>query len=191
MNAVLEIKTKPDYDYYYPTSLSIAKADGSPTNQIWRYIDYQLENRKELIHLFWERQIGGIPHAAAFIKRDVFSKFSLYNDTFFNLSDTAYIISHALDIKFCLLNNLKTYYNRQHEQQTNTNFKERTRTFSEIMFEIADKYQQILIDNYKLKPNHYLDFVIARFMDLAEKSEHKQYYLDKAEYFLRKKRNEV
>ena len=181
------IKQYPDYDYYYPTELKIVKEDGSPTSSIWRYISFEHPHRDKLIKLFWEHQIGGIPHAASMIRRDVFQKYGLYNDSFFNLSDTAYVISNALNIKFHMVPELKSYYNRQHQTQTNKNEAEKMRTFSEILDEIIEKYPTELFLDVKIdkqSPEFY-KLCVDRFMFLASEANHKEHYQKKAEKYLR------
>jgi len=189
-NALAGITANPNFDYYYPTALYIVKEDGEPTDSIWRYLDYPPEERHKLIDLFWQRQIGGIPHAAAFIRREVFAKYGLYNDTFFNLADTEYIINHALDLSFKLLPDLKHYYNRQHSLQTNANLNERHRTYSQILDTIIQKYPTQLFlhcDIDKSSPAFY-HTCVQKFMDLAQKTEHGNWYAEKAAKYLRKTR---
>jgi len=186
--ALIVIKNNPSFEYYYPSVLNIVHEDGSPTSSIWRYVDYPLENRTQLIKLFWEKQIGGIPHVASMILRSVFQKHGLYNDTFFNLSDSAYIISHALKINFFIAPQMEMYYNRQHPHQTNTNLYERMRAYSEILDEIINTYPQ----NYYLEhvsPQNSIDFYqkcVEKFMELSTKTIHKRHLLEKAEKYLRK-----
>jgi len=186
-NAVCAIKNNPEYDYYYPTALNIVHEDGRPTDSIWRYLSYPLAERHNLIKLFWECQIGGIPHAASLIRKEVFLKQGLYNDTFFNLSDTAYVISHALDIKFFMVQELKTYYNRQHKNQTNANQSERMRTFSEILDEIIQKYPTELYLGKSIDKNsaEFYKICVDKFMSLAEKTPCNEHYLKKAEKYMR------
>ncbi|MCL1827091.1 MAG: glycosyltransferase [Candidatus Cloacimonetes bacterium] len=183
-NGMEGIKQNPEFDYFYPTELRIIKENGQPTNKIWRYISYP--EPQALIKLFWERQIGGIVHAGAFIKKAVFEIYGLYDDSFFNLSDTAFIISNAMKIKFCLLPNLKTYLNRQHSKQTNTNYYERFRTFSEILDEIILKYPTEYFLGFKLDKNSkdFYDVCVEKFMSLANETTYNQHYTQKAKKYI-------
>jgi len=183
--AIAGITAEPDYEYYYPTALYIVKENGERTDSIWRYLDYPLDERWRLIDLFWQRQIGGIPHAAAFIRREVFDRCGLYNDTFFNLADTEYVINHALEIRFKMLPDLKHYYNRQHSQQTNANMNERHRTYSEILDGIIEKYP----------PQYYLgcetkgyEACVEKFISMSRATEYGGWYAEKAAKYLRKSR---
>ena len=192
-NAISQINKYPQYDYYYPTALAITIEDGTLTDKIWRYLAYPPSEREKLIKLFWDKQIGGIPHAGAFIRSEVFSKYGLYNDSFFNLSDTAYIISNAQDIMFFMLPDLKTYYNRQHPLQTNTNYSERYRTFSEILDEIINKYPTEIFLNQKIEKNDplFYQICIEKFMELANKTKHNEWYLQKARKYIEISRNNL
>ena len=187
-NAYYSIMKAPDYDYYYPTALSIVLENGEDTNHIWRYVEYPLEQRQNLIKLFWEKCVGGIPHAAAFISCEVFKKFGYYNDTFFNLSDTAYVISHAMEIRFHFTPGLITYYNRQHPAQTNANMNERMRTFSEILDEIIKKYPtEYFLDTQVDKDSpEFCKICVGKFMELANTTQYNMYYIQKAEKYLAK-----
>ena len=182
------VKQNPLFDYYYPTALNIVKEDGASTKDIWRYISYSLSEREKLVKLFWDRQIGGIPHVASLIKRDVFDRCGLYNDTFFNLSDTDYIVRNALNIRFLLVPELGKYFNRQHPKQTNTNIAERMRTYSEILDHIIHNYDtNIFLDkNLEKESIEFNQICVEKFMQLANKTEHKEHYLLKAETYLRK-----
>ena len=186
-NSILPIKQNPDYDYYYPTELKICNEDGSSTNSIWRYIDYPLSERENLIKLFWDRQIGGIPQAAALIRKEIYQKYGLYNDSFFNLSDTAYVVSNALKIRFKLIPELRSYYNRQHQFQTNKNESEKMRTFSEILDDIIIKNPtEFFLDaNINKNTPEFYEICIEKFMSLADKANHKEHYLKKAEKYIR------
>lgn len=188
--AKMLIKRNPFYDYYYPTKLLIVREDASLTNSIWRYLDYPLNQRSNLIKLFWERQIGGIPHAGAFIKRDVFERFGLY-DEFFNLSDTAYIIKNAVKIRFCLLSELLFYYNRQHNKQTNQNTLERNKTFSIILKRIIQDYPSVYFLNkdYNKDSAEFLRICTDKFMSLACQNQENQSYLEQAKEYLLKLRS--
>jgi len=187
------IKSRPVYDYYYPTELKIIKEDGSPTSSIWRYISFEHPHRDKLIKLFWEHQLGGIPHAASFIKREVFVKCGLYNDSFFNLSDTAFIISNALDIRFHIIPELKTYFNRQHQNQTNKNESEKLRTFSEILDEIIMKYPTEMFIDGGIEKNttEFYRLCVDKFMALSGEASVKEHYMKKGEKYLRLMRGMV
>jgi len=190
-NAYYSIMKNPDFDYYYPTALSIVTENGTPTNHIWRYIDYPADQRQRLIKLFWDKCVGGIPHAASMINRDVFKRIGMYNDTYYNLSDTAYIVSHAMEISFHFTPGLITYYNRQHPAQTNANMNERMRTYSEILDEIIEKYPityYLETNNDKTSPEFYKNCV-SKFMELADKTEFNVYFIQKAEKYLKKLRD--
>jgi len=185
--AKAQIKINPLYDYYYPTALHIAREDGTLTDSLWRYISYPIQERQNLIKLFWERQIGGIPHAGAFIKKDVFERNGLYNDTYFNLSDTAYVIKNALNIRFYLLPELQFYYNRQHTNQTNTNFPERNRTFSQILDSIINDYPSEYFLGEAIDKNSVIfkEICVQKFMDLASSSNNDESYLKMAQKYLK------
>ena len=182
------IKKEPFFDYYYPTALSIIREDGTKTNDIWRYISYPLSQRSQLIKLFWDHQIGGIPHAASLIRKDVFIKNGLYNDSFFNLSDTEYIIDKALRIRFLLVPELLTYYNRQHTNQTNANELERNRTYSEIIDNIIESYPSEYFLGYEMDKmsEQFYNICIEKYMCLANKTNFKHHYLEKAKKYLKK-----
>ena len=183
----------PSYEYFYPTALNIIKEDETPTGSIWRYISYSLSEREKLIKLFWEHQIGGIPHPASLINKQVFEKNGLYNDSFYNLSDSAYTISNAMNIKFLLVPELKHYYNRQHREQTNANNNERIRTYSEILDEIIEKYPTEYFLGFAMnkESNDFLNICIHKFMTLAQNTPHKEHYQKKAEKYLKELRNKV
>jgi glycosyltransferase involved in cell wall biosynthesis len=186
-NSIDTINHNPLFDYYYPTALHICNEDGSPTNSIWRYVAYELSERKNLIKLFWDYQIGGIPQAGALIRREIFDKYGLFNDTFFNLADTAYIISNAMKIKFLMVPELKTYYNRQHQNQTNKNESEKMRTFSEILDEIIEKYptEFFLSKNIDKNEPDFYQHCVDKFMSLAERAKYKEHYHEKAKKYLK------
>jgi glycosyltransferase involved in cell wall biosynthesis len=184
------IRENANYEYYYPTSLDIVTTDAKPTGHIWRYIDYPGEQRQNLVRLFWERQIGGIPHAASLIHRDVFRRCGLYDDGFYNLADTEYIVRNATQINFFLATDLKTYSNRQHTQQTNANTNERMRTYSEILDTIISQYPTeyfLGVSMYKESPAFY-QICVEKFMSLAENTEFPEWYQKKGEKYLRKSR---
>jgi hypothetical protein len=147
-------------------------------------------DRENLIKLFWEKQIGGIPQAGALIRREIYDKYGLYNDTYFNLSDTAYVISNALKIKFYMIAELKTYFNRQHQFQTNKNESEKLRTFSEILDEIINIYPTELYLGFSIDKcsAQFYQICIEKFMTLADKTIHKEHYLKRAEKYIRKLR---
>ena len=185
-SAINLIEKNNTYEYFYPTLMNIVQEDESPTGSIWRYIDYPISNRKQLIKLFWERQIGGIPHAGAFIKREVFQRYGMYNDSFYNLSDTDYVIRNALKIKFLLLPELLYYYNRQHPKQTNANNQERFRTYSEILEYIIKEYPTEYFLNHKFKKNSSAFFKICleKYMSLSQATNNNIYFLEKAKKYL-------
>jgi len=189
-NALTGITMYPNFDYYYPTALYIVKENGEQTDSIWRYLDYPPDGRWRLVDLFWQRQIGGIPHAAAMISRDVFDKYGLYNDTFYNLADTEYIVNHALEIRFKMLPDLKHYYNRQHNQQTNANLNERHRTYSEILDTITHKYPTEYYLGCKMDKGSpaFYQMCVEKFMQLAQATEFGGWYAEKATKYLRKSR---
>jgi glycosyltransferase involved in cell wall biosynthesis len=182
-----QIQKTPLYDYYYPTIMAIVKADGELTTERWRYISFPVSERHRLIRLFWEHQIGGIPHAAAFISREVFERCGLYDDTFYNLSDTAYIISHAMEIRFFLIPELLTYHNRQHPQQTCSNFSERMRTYAEIVTDIIQRYPTGYFLDTEINKDtaSFYQICVTKFMELAGKTEYNEHFLNKANQYLK------
>ncbi|MDD4155942.1 MAG: glycosyltransferase [Candidatus Cloacimonetes bacterium] len=184
--AIQLIQLNSSYDYFYPTLMKIVTEDENPTDTIWRYIDYPPSQRQQLIKLFWEHQIGGIPHAGAFIKKSVFDKVGFYNDDFFNLSDTDFIVRNALKIKFFLLPELLSYYNRQHTAQTNSNYNERFRTYSETLDYIIKNYPSESFIGKDLKKNslEFLNLCVEKFMSLAQKSNNNIYFIEKAKKYL-------
>jgi len=190
--AVSTVADFPAHEYYYPTALRIVKENGEKTDHIWRYIDYSPTDRQALVRLFWERQIGGIPHVASLIRRDVFYRLGLYNDTFFNLSDSHFIVANALDIDFCFAPTVKYYYNRQHSTQTNAHMNQRHRTYSEILDLIIEKYPTTFflgVDIDKHSAEFY-DICMQKFLSLSKTTEYGQWYASKAAKYLRKRRGE-
>jgi len=189
-NAMLQVLANPDHEYYYPTALNIVKENGEKTDSIWRYVDYPALERDKLVRLFWERQIGGIPHVASLIRRNVFDKCGLYNDSFFNLSDTHYIVTHALDIDFCFSPSIQHYYNRQHNGQTNAHMNHRHHTYSEILDTIIEKYptQYFLGVEMDKESGEFYDICIEKFITLSQSTEFGQCYAEKAAKYLRIRR---
>ncbi len=137
--AMQTIKKNPLYDYYYPTSLQIMEENGTVTNSVWRYIDYPLSRRANLIYLFYHNLIGGVPHAGALIRREVFAE-KRYDSKLKNLADTVFIVQNALNIRFFMIKNPGIYYNRQHEGQTNKDNAARCRAFSDLIYFIWKHY---------------------------------------------------
>lgn len=186
--AITTASNNPQFDYYYETAIDIIQEDSTPTNTIWRYLDYKREDRYRLINLFFDHQIGGIPHAGALIKKDLFQRFGYY-DEIVNLSDTVYIIKNALNIRFFMIESLRHYYNRQHDLQTNKNIEAKNKAFADLLFYIFQKYPPALISSELInQPQSYVNQAyFDKFIQCSEKNEAgKDYYLNYASYYLKK-----
>lgn len=167
--AIKIIDANPDEDYYYPHFLTIADETGQITNSIWKYVDQSSNSGKNLIYLFYNNLVGGIPHAGALIRRKTFAN-KLYDDNLVNLADTVFIIKNALSIRFYPIKSQAKYYNRQHQNQTNKNQEARCKAFAELIFYIWENYpaEYYLSEEYdKIKV---AEAVVQRLMDLHQKN---------------------
>ena len=130
---VQAIEQLPDYDYYYPEKLLVIEEDGSPTNRIWRYLDYSLSERKNLLKLFLETTIGGIPHTGALVRREVFERYGSFDGELENFGDTAWVVRNALNVRFRMVDSLQDYFKRSHEAQICRNMIPRLKTTLGLM----------------------------------------------------------
>ncbi len=140
LNGILGIQLNPKHDYYYPISLTITEEDGKVSNLVWKYLNVSFDERWRLVHLFYHNCFGGVPHAGAFIRRDLFERNGYYEDNHINMSDTVYVVKNALKTDFYCLENLKYYYNRQHENQTNKISLPRHETIAGCLYYITQNY---------------------------------------------------
>jgi len=104
-------------EYVYPTAVEIVREDLSSTGNIWRYVAWP--RREDLLRLFWERGVNGIPHAGAFIRRELFRRTGLFDASLANHADMLFTIQNALKVKWRLDTGVRGYVNRQHAAQTN------------------------------------------------------------------------
>lgn len=181
----------PESDYFYETAIDIMNEDSTSTNTIWRYLNYPGDERKRLINLFYQHQIGGIPHAGALIKKDVFDRFGYYEELD-NLSDTVYVVKNALNINFYMVENLRHYYNRQHDKQTNKNLYARHKAFSDLLDYIFESFAPEIVDP-ALNACAEKDISFCyfnKFMECSDKyPEYKDLYLMHAKKYLKKHRD--
>lgn len=167
---IQKIRMNDSFDYYYPTALDIMNDDGEISNTIWRYVNYPLNERYRLISLFYTHLIGGIPHAGALIKKTIFEQLGLYDSSLTNLADTVFVVKNALNIRFCLVEDLRHYYNRQHPYQTNKNDYARHIAFSQLLDYIIQQFDPLIyIENAEmLSKNQLLEMHFQRFIHLSE-----------------------
>ncbi|HOD55371.1 MAG TPA: glycosyltransferase family 2 protein [Candidatus Cloacimonadota bacterium] len=148
-SAIRIIKKNPLFQYYYPTALNIIEENGNKTNTLWRYLDYPINQRHQIISLFYHHLVGAIPHAGALIRKEVFFE-KQYDDTLKNLADTVFVVKNALDIRFFMLNNQSCYFNRQHPKQTNKDNLARCKAYAELIFYIWKNYpSEYFLPDYK------------------------------------------
>ncbi len=110
------VNSCPGFDYYYPLRLTIADSNLKDTGRVWRYLDNAAA--PEIIKLFFQHAIAGVPHPASVIKTDLFHKTGLFKDDLKNYGDAVYIIQNCSRIKFKSVDE-NGYINRQHDEQTN------------------------------------------------------------------------
>ncbi len=196
--AVRAIEANPVFDYYYPTALDIVDENGNPTNTIWRYLDYPPKDKWRLLNLFLTHGIGGIPHGGAFIRKQVFEHLGYYDSSLFNMADTIYIIKNVLKINFCLIPELRCYYNRQHPQQLNKSFAQRNRIIADGMKYIIDNYDhELYFPEIKDIPaaersKKLNEFYFNCFMFMSDQSTaHKEPYQEYASHYLRELRKNL
>lgn len=189
--AINKVRQNDSFDYYYPTALDILNDKGESSNTIWRYINYPANERHRLISLFYTHLIGGIPHAGALIKKSLFDQLGLYDASLTNLADTVFIVKNALNIRFCMVEDLRHYYNRQHPYQTNKISYARHLAFSQLLDYVIEHYDPLIyIENaenltkYQIIENHF-----QRFLHLSEiYADSGELYRQYAEKYLRKLR---
>ncbi len=125
------VASNSGYDYYYPLRLTIAYSNLKDTGRVWRYLDNA--GPSEIIKLFFQYAIAGVPHPASVIKTDLFLKTGLFKDDLKNYGDAVYIIQNCSRIKFKSVDE-NGYINRQHDEQTN---KDKTHAVKAIAY-LAD-----------------------------------------------------
>ena len=186
------IINNPNFDYYYPTSLVICDEAGTPTNNVWKYLAIADSERWKIIHTFFQKGIGIIPHAGAAINRNIFAKVGYYNEDLFNFSDTEYILRNAETIRYFPLNSFGNYYNRQHQFQTNKNTLEKTKSKSYMLDMIIQKYPKYYLfpesRNKQIAEKEILRRIINLFMSAENASKHKGIYANYAKKYIKELR---
>ncbi len=162
------INQRQDFDYYYPEKLLVIEEDGTVTNRIWRYLDYSLSERKNLLKLFLETTIGGIPHTGALVRREVFEKYGTFDGELENFGDTAWVVRNALNVRFRMLDSLQDYFKRSHEAQICRNMLPRLKTTMNLMEYVIDHHApEIHSPDYAHSESELYNHYVTSFMRVA------------------------
>lgn len=191
-NGINFMQKYPNYEYYYPPKLKVTDENGNLQNFVWKYLNYNDENKWQIFYYFLIKANGGIPHVGSFIKKDIFEKLGFYDETLVNLADLKYILINAFQIKMRMIPNWIGYCNRQHSNQINKS-PERLETILKLMCFVVQKYpphffrpefKENNINPIEQKHIVYQD-VISKFMDGANQNKSKKdIFLKYAKYLL-------
>jgi len=189
-NGINFIKKFPDYDYYYPPKLKVTDELGNYQDFVWKYLDYNNENKWRIFYYFLIKANGGIPHVGSFINKKIFDKLGLYDEDLVNLADLKYILVNALKIKMKMIPNWIGYCNRQHSDQINKS-PERLETILKLMCYVVEIYPphffkpellEMKINPIEKRRIVYKD-LISKFLDGA-KQKQKDIFLKYAKYLV-------
>ncbi len=162
------IETNPNFDYYYPEKLLVVEEDGTPTNRIWRYLDYSLSERKNLLKLFLETTIGGIPHTGALVRKAVFEAHGYFDGELENFGDTAWVVRNALNVRFRMVDQLQDYFKRSHEAQICKNMIPRLRTTLHLMEYVIENHSpSVHSPDYSDSELNLYNHYVSAFMRVA------------------------
>lgn len=191
------IRNSPGYDYYYPTRLIITDERGSQQDSNWRYFDTIEGEESKLLSVFIHQGIGGIPHAGALIKRNLFYEQGFYPEEHVNMADTYYTLIHAFTVRFKPCETLLSYYNRQHEEQLNKDMAGRHTALADMIDYVVTHNNinhylpemSLLLPNQKIKEA--CEYIIQLYKNLAESNpDYSSIYLQKAKKYILLLRNQ-
>jgi glycosyltransferase involved in cell wall biosynthesis len=112
--------TSNEIDYLYPESFRIIDANGIPTGEIRRFLDFSGDKRRIIPAFILHYASGPVPHAGAWIRRSVFREHGLYNELP-NVQDTVYMAHFSQDIRFAGVFTDSGYQYRVHADNTSLN----------------------------------------------------------------------
>ncbi|MDH4201331.1 MAG: glycosyltransferase [Phycisphaerae bacterium] len=160
-------QTNPQYDYYYPSKITLVNAEGKRTGVEWDYHDFS--DSSQLPAFLFYNAFSPVANSGSLKRRTMFEKTGLFSNLN-NVEDFDFLTRNAMQIRFCRVPDAAGYFYRRMSNTNTVRFDQRNRITAQALERMIRQYpdtvlcsQLVQIADPLLRKQRFNEYVVAVF----------------------------